>query len=253
MALNIPQILKTTISEATRLLPKPTHADGEAKNVLHLDIGPGQGDLIKLLRDKGGFTSTACDYTAELMTLDDVNVDIVDLNTQKLPYQDAAFDLVTCTEVIEHIEHYRETLREMFRILKPGGVLVVSTPNILNLKSRLRFLFFGFYNLFGPLHMRESRIYCTGGHINPVSYFYLSHALLDAGFAGVDLAVDKYQRGSWFLFILLFPFIQLSSFLNIRKERSKRGTIDESNISHVKKMSSMDILLGRTIVVSCRK
>jgi len=54
MALNIPQILKTTISETTRLLPKPTHAAGEAENVLHLDIGPGQGDLIKLLRNKGG-------------------------------------------------------------------------------------------------------------------------------------------------------------------------------------------------------
>lgn len=187
------------------------------------------------------------------MTLSDVKVDIVDLNTEKLPYADSSFDLVTCTEVIEHIEHYRESLREMYRVLKPGGVLVVTTPNILNLKSRLRFLFFGFYNLFGPLHMRESRIYSTGGHINPVSFFYLAHALMDAGFNGVGVTVDKYQRSSFVYFLILFPFLKINAFFNIRKERVKFRTIDESNISHVERMNGVDILLGRTIVVSCTK
>jgi SAM-dependent methyltransferase len=249
MALNIPQIISATISEATRLLSE----NKPSEPVKHLDIGPGHGDLIKLLREEGTFISTACDYTDELMALEGVKVDIVDLNTQKLPYEDSSFDLVTCTEVIEHIEHYRETLREMHRVLRPGGVLVVTTPNILNIKSRLRFLFVGFYNLFGPLHMRESRIYSTGGHINPVSYFYLCHSLMDSGFARVDLTVDKYQRGSIFFFLLLFPILKVSSFFSIRKERSKRGTIDDSNLSYVQKMNSMDILLGRTIVVSCRK
>ena len=168
MSLSIQQILEATVSEAKRLLQRHKYTDGE--HALHLDIGPGHGNLIKLLRKEGSFITSACDYTADLMTLDDVKVDIVDLNTQKLPYQDNAFDLVTCTEVIEHIEHYREALREMHRVLKPSGVLVVTTPNILNIKSRLRFLFFGFYNLFGPLHTKESCIYSTGGHINPVSF-----------------------------------------------------------------------------------
>jgi hypothetical protein len=42
-------------------------------------------------------------------------------------------------------------------------------------------------------------------------------------------------------------------FLNIRKERLKMGTIDEFNLLYVNKMNGMDILLGRTIVVSCEK
>jgi len=251
MSLSIPQILSATISEAKRLLPKHKYTNGG--QALHLDIGPGHGSLIKLLRREGSFITTACDYTADLMRLEDVSVDIVDLNNQKLPYDDDSFDLVTCTEVIEHIEHYRETLREMHRVLKPGGALVVTTPNILNIKSRLRFLFFGFYNLFGPLHMRESRVYSTGGHINPVSYFYLSHALMDAGFRSLRLTVDKYQRSSFVYFMILAPLIKAHSLFNIRKERIKFATIDESNVSHVRQMSSVDILLGRTIIVSCTK
>ena len=113
------------------------------------------------------------------MQLPDIQVDVVDLNLEKLPYQDKTFDIVTCTEVIEHLEHYRETLREVFRVLKENGTFVVSTPNILNLKSRIRFLIYGFFNLFGPLHFKESKLYSTGGHITPIGLFYLIHSLID--------------------------------------------------------------------------
>lgn len=144
------------------------------KSLLHLDIGSGHGDLITLLRTQGLVThSAACDYTNALMKLPDVSVAVANLNIEPLPFGDNSFDLITCTDVIEHLEHYRQTLREMHRVLKPAGKLVVTTPNILNLKSRIRFLIFGFYNLFGPLHTMESNLHSTGGHINPVSSFYL--------------------------------------------------------------------------------
>ncbi|HUW97889.1 MAG TPA: class I SAM-dependent methyltransferase [Acidiferrobacter sp.] len=162
----------------------------------HLDIGSGHGDLIHLLRSRFDVRSSACDYTDSLMKLDDVKVSVANLNTQGLPYQDSTFDLVTSTEVIEHLEHYRYTLREMFRVLKPGGTLVLTTPNILNLKSRIRFLVSGFYNLFGPLHFDESELHSTGGHINPVSIFYLTHSLMDAGFRELVVSIDKKQGTS---------------------------------------------------------
>ena len=101
--------------------------------------------------------------------------------------------------------------------------------------------------------MKERRVYSTDGHINPVSYFYLTHSLLDAGFDSVSLTTDRYQRGSLLSAIVLYPVINLYSWINIRKERSKYRTIDESNIRYVKKMSSLDILLGRTIILSCKK
>ena len=219
----------------------------------HLDIGAGHGELISLMRSKFDLHSSACDYTDKLMKLPDVGVQIADLSIENLPFPDASFDLVTCTEVIEHLEHYRSTLREIRRVLKPSGTLVITTPNILNLKSRIRFLIFGFYNLFGPLHVSESELHTTGGHINPVSYFFLSHSLLDAGFKDIEVAIDKKQGSSiaWFLFLWL-P-IQFFSRLALRKEKSKYRTVDKHNERFVLEMNNLNVLLGRTIVVGCKR
>ena len=219
----------------------------------HLDIGSGHGELIQLMRGRFDIHSSACDYTDSLMKLNDVRVSVADLNTQGLPFHDGIFDLVTCTEVIEHLEHYRFTLREMYRVLKPGGTLVLTTPNILNLKSRIRFLIFGFYNLFGPLHFRESELHSTGGHINPVSFFYLSHSLIDAGFHGISDSIDQKQGTSKVWLILLFLPIKLFSKLTIINEKKKYKTVDEYNEPYVQKMNSLNLLLGRTIVVGCKK
>ncbi len=219
----------------------------------HLDIGAGHGELITLMRSRFELRSSACDYTDSLMKLPDVDVKIADLSNENLPFLDESFDLVTCTEVIEHLEHYRGTLRDIHRVLKPGGTLVLTTPNILNLKSRIRFLIFGFYNLFGPLHVSESELHSTGGHINPVSYFFLSHSLLDAGFKNIEVTIDKKQGTSiaWLL-LLLIP-IRIFSKLTLRKEKMKYKTVDEHNESYVLQMNSLDMLLGRTIVVGCKR
>ncbi len=219
----------------------------------YLDIGAGHGALARLVRREFTVTARACDYTKELMRTRHVPVDIVDLNSETLPYPDAAFDLVTCTEVIEHIEHYRQTIREIFRILKPDGVFVLTTPNVLNLRSRLRYLLFGFFNLFGPLHIRESDRFLTGGHINPVSYFYVAHTLSDAGFADITVATDKHQRGSFIGLVFLWAPIRLFSILAMHRERHRHKSLEESNEQFVRQMNSIDLLLGRTIIVGSRK
>ena len=219
----------------------------------HLDIGSGTGNLIRLLRDRFQIKSFACDYTGSLMKEDGIEVAIANLNNEKLPYQSNTFDIVTCTEVIEHLENYRETLREAYRVLKLNGTFVVTTPNILNLKSRIRFLIFGFYNLFGPLHFRESELHTAGGHITPIGMFYLSHSLIDAGFSEITVSVDKKQSTSMFwLFFLYFP-IKFFSWITLHKEMEKYKSIDEHNLVYVLQMNSFDILLGRTIIVGCKK
>ena len=95
----------------------------------------------------------------------------------------------------------------------------------MNLRSRLRYLSSGFYNLFGPLVPDESAVHTTRGHINPVSWFYLSHALLSSGFRDLRVTVDKYQRRS----LLAFPFliVPLHSANWIVHHRDKRtyGTL----------------------------
>ena len=221
----------------------------------YLDVGSGNGELIdRVLREFPDVKPRACDYRGDLLAIEGMTADVANLNDDPLPYPDSSFDLVTCTEVIEHLEHYRSALREMARVLRPGGVLIVTTPNVLNLRSRLRYLLFGFYNMFGPLRLDDDRHHSTHGHINPVPYFYLAHALSGAGFAEISVAVDKHQRRSLVSLALLWLPIRVFSAIAMRREkREKRRTLDEHNEQFVRDMNSNDMLLGRTIVVGCRK
>ncbi|HCS13912.1 MAG: SAM-dependent methyltransferase [Zetaproteobacteria bacterium CG06_land_8_20_14_3_00_59_53] len=219
----------------------------------HLDIGSGDGRLIRLLNDKYTLTSHACDYTDTLMEIEGQKVDVVNLDHDALPYADNTFDLVTFTEVVEHVENHRAVLREIHRVLRPGGLVVVTTPNILNLKSRLRFLFFGFWNLFGPLHISASDKYSTGGHINPISYFYLCHSMHDAGLVPAYSGIDQVQRSSIPALILLWLPIALLSRKAISREQRKYKTVDKHNLPLVQEMNRIPMLLGRTIVVAACK
>ncbi|HNQ86180.1 MAG TPA: class I SAM-dependent methyltransferase [Deltaproteobacteria bacterium] len=49
----------------------------------------------------------------------------------RLPFKDASFDLVICSEVLEHIPDHRQAIAEVIRVLKPGRSLVVSVPRYL--------------------------------------------------------------------------------------------------------------------------
>ena len=238
-------IIRATIDKIRALAPQ-LHGD-------YLDVGSGNGELIDRVMREFPVSVRACDYRSDLMTVRDIRVDVVNLNLDALPYPDASFDLITCTEVIEHLEHYRFAVREINRVLRPGGVLILSTPNVLNVRSRLRYLFFGFFNMFGPLRLGDDRHHSTHGHVNPVSYFYLAHALSTAGFREISVSVDKLQRRSWFSLAFLWLPIRTFSAFCISKERRKYRILDESNELFVREMNSTHLLLGRTIIIGCRK
>ena len=50
-------------------------------------------------------------------------------SAEKLPFPDQAFDLVTCQTVLLHVHDVTKVLKEMTRVLKPGGLLIVAEPN----------------------------------------------------------------------------------------------------------------------------
>jgi SAM-dependent methyltransferase len=62
-----------------------------------------------------------------------------------LPFRDASFDLVMMLEVIEHLSDIPFAMAEIARMMKPGAVAIISTPNRLNLRSRVHHLLTGFY------------------------------------------------------------------------------------------------------------
>jgi ubiquinone/menaquinone biosynthesis C-methylase UbiE len=187
------------------------------------------------------------------MELESQKVDIVDLNKNRLPYDNESFDIVTATEIIEHLENPRSFLRDISRILKPQGICVLSTPNVLSLNSRLRYLFFGFFELFGPLPIEGRTIESCSGHISPISYFYLYHAMKESGFNEISFEIDKYQRSGMVKLALLHFPIQIKDKLIKRKERLKFKTIDKTNLDIVNQINSPKLLLGRTIILIGKK
>ncbi len=225
-----------------------------AQGASYLDLGSGTGALLGNVRERFGVTPFACDYTDRWMKVEGQSVQIADLDKDRLPFNDNQFALVTCVEVIEHVENFRAVVREVFRILQPGGAAVFSTPNVLNMRSRLRYLLSGFYNLFGPVLLdRPDLRPGAKGHISPINFFYLAHAFASAGFRNLEVSVDKYQRRSFLVFGLLWLPIRLANALVYRREKHHYKTLDQGNEWMVQAMNSRDILLGRTIILSAVK
>jgi len=62
-----------------------------------------------------------------------------------MPYRNQYFDRVLLLDVLEHIPFMdqRSALREIHRVLKPGGIFIATIPNLAHMNSRFRVLFFG--------------------------------------------------------------------------------------------------------------
>jgi SAM-dependent methyltransferase len=108
-----------------------------------LTFPAGHGSIAHRLK-RLGFEVSACDLYPELFELKDVDIRKGDLDS-RLPYDDGSFDHVVCVEGLEHIENPANAIREFSRLMKPGGTIVVSVPNIMNIEERLKWLFTGLH------------------------------------------------------------------------------------------------------------
>lgn len=109
----------------------------------HLDIGCSTGALLQIVAKLSpGIRLTGCDVSrarlAEAGALcPDARLDEVDAN-KPLPYGAGEFDSITCFEVLEHLDAPGILLKEMWRTLRPGGLVLMTTPNADALMRRLR-------------------------------------------------------------------------------------------------------------------
>ncbi|MEA2575705.1 MAG: hypothetical protein QOH93_3003 [Chloroflexia bacterium] len=104
-----------------------------------LDLGAGMGGLsVALLREFGdsGLEVQATDYNpsyAQIARLRarrySLDLPITVAAGEKLPYSDSQFDVVLCMDVLEHVQDVEAVLSEIFRVLKPGGVVLTTVPN----------------------------------------------------------------------------------------------------------------------------
>ena len=100
----------------------------------HLDFGCGPGTLIHLL--PSGISAVGVDIAASQVSYAEQNYaspekQFIQIESSELPFADATFDSISCIEVVEHLELKvtRAILAEFIRVLRPGGKLIVTTPN----------------------------------------------------------------------------------------------------------------------------
>jgi len=166
----------------------------------------------------------------------------------ELPFGNQSFDYVTCLEGLEHIENPQQAMREFARVLKPGGHLFVSVPNILNIEERLKWLLHGYTSHFKPISRAASERLASeydgrveiAAHVNPIAYSELRYILEKNRFELMSVHRDKPKGNAW-LYWPIVVTIRMISKLTAPQKRAERWT-DE--------LASKEVLLGgNTLIV----
>jgi 2-polyprenyl-3-methyl-5-hydroxy-6-metoxy-1,4-benzoquinol methylase len=111
-----------------------------------------------------------------------------DLNAGKIPYEDNSFDLIFAGEVIEHLIDTDGFVADLYRCVKPGGFVLLTTPNLVSFENRLRSVL-GIYPVWVNYGLKGS------GHIRAYTPGVLRKQLKSSGFTIIR------TTGNWVPFI----------------------------------------------------
>lgn len=94
-----------------------------------LDLGARQGSFNRVFRELNFEKIIAIDIDVDALEINDANEKYL-LNLERsLPFNDNTFEYIYAAELIEHLNKRKEFLEEIYRILKPSGKLMLTTPN----------------------------------------------------------------------------------------------------------------------------
>jgi 2-polyprenyl-3-methyl-5-hydroxy-6-metoxy-1,4-benzoquinol methylase len=191
-----------------------------------LEVGPGSGVYLPILADlfqvvNGSDIEDAYLKHAHtlLSKISNLSLAVDDITDSKLP--EGSFDLILCTEVVEHIPDSQAAIAQMHRLLKPGGVLVLSTPqrySPLEILAKIAFLP-GIIQLVRFIY-QESIL--DSGHVNLMTEAQVRKQLDAAGFS----IVEHYKSGMYIPMIAEFTGVHGLSLEQFLEKKLYKGPLD---------------------------
>lgn len=176
-----------------------------------LDVGAGPGAFSKRLVDRG-YHVEAIEIRPDAFLVPNVPVYPLNLQEDWASQLPCRYDALAALEVFEHLENPWHFARQCAAALTPGGVLVLTTPNIESSRSRIEFLLQAEFRFF------DREAFQKIGHITSMTTNQIRWAF---GQAGMELVERRYSRhkGIWkpgnpkrtlraFLYALSYPFMR---------------------------------------------
>ena len=163
---------------------------GSFNKIKALDLASGTGSFAKRLKDNFSEWEIEINDFYDDSLVSNFTKHKIDLNNNfSKNFLNFNYDLVISIEVLEHLENPWNFFRETRKLLKKGGVLILSTPNSNSMLDRLIYLIRGHSFYFGKSGFTNS-----DGHITQVPDWLLQKIAKSSGFSKVDLYDDVNTR-----------------------------------------------------------
>lgn len=199
-----------------------------------LDAGSGSDALGQVLKERFDVFSLDL-YESPGMKGRFVRADL----NANLPYADGAFDYVLCSESLQYLENHAGLFREFARVLKAGGELVISIPNVLSASSRLYFLQRGYFPSFKPVRTIDSKKGWDGIAYNPISFVDIIELSKRSGFELKKVLASRLKSSN----LPLYPVLKALYSLGLAFEKNAQKA------EFLKNLSSRDVLLGDHLII----
>lgn len=210
-----------------------------------LDAPAGEGAFAYRAREQGHDVFCG-DIDPTRFRLKDSECQYLDLN-QPWPFASERFDHVVSIEAVEHLENPWHLMREANRVLRPGGKIIMTTPNVLSIRSRLSNLLYGYPNYFHYMIERGQGIQgeLPVDHINPVGFLELRHVLSRTGFCIEQICANRLVKHR----SLIYRFVK-----RLLQTRGKtHGRHDPATTQVRDWLLSDQLLFGEILIIKASK
>lgn len=171
------------------------------------EVGAGNGVFAQALRRRLDDSGVAYSYDCFDIEPEQINRRALGFTCHYMDAQrpfalERKYDLIISIELIEHLENPFHLMREIAGIARPDATVILTTPNVLSLRSRWRHFLSGCDDYFRRPYNEH---WLNMGHVNPINPIQLNYMARKNGFRVVGVHTNRYTAGA----LLLAPFVPL--------------------------------------------